>query len=316
MATSNQNINAERPSVKDLTVQLEDCSTKDVRKITSEWITRQGGLADQYVGIMDIFDLASKHHGGLNEVVMEAWGMLTDGQAWKARFSTREEAIRALDSAWLKDMRMRARSSRDRKSKYAAAIMKTWGKDVDDWKFNELGENYLGNLAAVADKYDFQTATKMVMQITMMRLRKCQIGRGSSKEILNKDWADLRHMKDEEAKNLLTRQPIAPSELDQFQATFMKLENFKRMLDSNEEELMNHAAVKKPRQSASVIDDSELSSASPKSDEYEAEASADEEVAARDEESEGSMVDLIHLRPRGDGGAGSERKRKIANVAG
>lgn len=37
----------------------------------------------------------------------------------------------------------------------------------------------------------------MIFQIAVMRRKKIQTGRGSTKDVLNKDWSDLRQMEEE-----------------------------------------------------------------------------------------------------------------------
>lgn len=145
-----------KPNFDELTFQLNVTSPQNVRRITHNWISQQGNAGEQLCGISDIFELAGQHSEGLNEVILEAWGMLTEGGAWQARFSSREAAIRALNGPLLQDMRRRAQSSRGRKSKYAKTISRIWSEAVKDCNFEKFGENYLGNLAGVVEKYSFK----------------------------------------------------------------------------------------------------------------------------------------------------------------
>jgi hypothetical protein len=50
------------------------CSPADVRRITNEWIARQGGKSEQLSGIIDILDQVSVYFEGLNEVINEGMG--------------------------------------------------------------------------------------------------------------------------------------------------------------------------------------------------------------------------------------------------
>ncbi len=217
-----------RPSFSELTVQLAMRSPAEVRKITSEWIVSQGGQSEQLNGIVDIFEQASLNLEGLNEVVMEAWGMLVDGKTWMARFPSREDAINSLDNPQLRDLRMRALGSRNRKEKAVTAIKQKWGPGTYDWLFETLGENYLYNVAAVADQYTFEDASAIVRHITMDRLRKCQTGRGSTRSIISKDWQELRLMEKSEVRQLLLRPPPTASELAGFETTLIQLDQSKR----------------------------------------------------------------------------------------
>ncbi len=176
-----------KPSFDLLSAQLSTCTAADFRQITNKWVLNQGTEQDQLGGIITIFEQAGVYIEGLNEVVMEAWGMLTEGRMWRAKFTSKDEAIRALDTPLLKDVRIRAQTSRNRKERFIMTIKKEWKEDVTDWQFDKLGENYLSNVASAARKWSFDQASDMVGKITVDRLGRTQSGRGSSRSVLTKD---------------------------------------------------------------------------------------------------------------------------------
>ena len=103
-------------------MEVKTHSGSDIRRMTNEWIIGQGAEAAQLDGIRDIFEQAGGHTEWMNEIVMEAWSILLKGQVWRSRFSTREEALAALNNPFLKDLRMRAGTNRNRKARYIEQI--------------------------------------------------------------------------------------------------------------------------------------------------------------------------------------------------
>ncbi len=73
-------------------------SEKDFRRLTNEWVLGQGSDEDQLNGILNSFEQAGLYAEGLNDVVMEAWGMLIDGKIWKAKFESKDDVIKAIDT--------------------------------------------------------------------------------------------------------------------------------------------------------------------------------------------------------------------------
>jgi hypothetical protein len=214
---------AAKPSFDQLRIQIGSSSEIDFRRLTNKWVLNQGSDENQLSGILNIFEQAGLHAEGLNDVVMEAWGMLIDGKIWKAKFESKDDAIKAIDTPFLKDFRARAQSSRNRKERYIAIIKAEWGTSVQDWRFEVLGENYLGNVASVAGDCTFELASDMIRKITVNRLQKTQSGRGSTRSIITKDWADIRSLDENEVKLLLSREPISDHELIRFEHSSIQL---------------------------------------------------------------------------------------------
>lgn len=122
----------QKPSFVNLSNQL-NAGIADVRQITHRWVLDQGAEKEQLEGIRTIFDPACMYTEGLNEVVMEAWGMLVEGRLWRALFASRDEAVKALDTPLLKDIRARAQSSRNRKDGFINTIKKECSTTLHAW---------------------------------------------------------------------------------------------------------------------------------------------------------------------------------------
>lgn len=61
----------------------------------------------------------------------------------------------------------------------------------------------------------------MILQISAKRLSRNSGGRGASKIIIQKDWADLRAMTNEDARGVLTLSPISVDDMKQLDHTLL-----------------------------------------------------------------------------------------------
>ena len=94
----------------------------DIRQKTKELVRLAGDEAAQ-VDLIEIFlTIMTDGTEIMNEILIETWGMLIDDGLWRARYDTKDEACRQLDSALLKDLRKRATTNRNRKEKYVKQI--------------------------------------------------------------------------------------------------------------------------------------------------------------------------------------------------
>lgn len=223
-----------KPTVEDLTSRVGNCRISEVRRITDDWIIRQGDAQSQFNGIKDIFQLACEHNEGINEIVLEAWSVMINEKVWQVEYVSKEDAIRNLDTTQLKNIRSQAQAGRNRKSKYAAAIGQKWGAGVEEWKFEELGENYLGQVAAVANEYTFEEAIHLVRHLTVKRLEKRQSGRGSMREITHTDWVSLKNLEKSEARRILTLKPVQEIDLVLFETSIDEISKFKRISSTDD----------------------------------------------------------------------------------
>lgn len=66
----------------------------------------------------------------------------------------------------------------------------------------------------------------MVIRIAVRSLDKIQTRRDSTKDILNKDWFDLKQLTEEEAQRLVLLGPTQPSEIDQFDQESIGMKSF------------------------------------------------------------------------------------------
>ena len=103
---------------------------KDVRTQTHNLIKRAGDDTAQAQLIQDVLEMLVDGTEVVNEVLTEAWGMLIDDGLWRAIFETKEQALTAIDTTQLKDLRKRAGTNRNRKEAYYKTIQKAWQNDV------------------------------------------------------------------------------------------------------------------------------------------------------------------------------------------
>ena len=74
--------------------------------------------------------------------------MLVNSDAWRADFKSKEDAIKAIESPLVKELRGKIQQGRNRKAKCISTIQKAWGNDVKHWRFECLGENNLWHISA------------------------------------------------------------------------------------------------------------------------------------------------------------------------
>ena len=139
------------------------------------------------------------------------------------KYATEGDALSTLDNPNIKDIRNRTTTARNRKAKSIKEIKAVWGSETEDWHFEEFGELYLSKVAAVAKKHSFDKASRMILQVTMDRLRKGQSSRGSTRDIITRDWGNLNAMNEEDANSLLLRPSLDAEELAQFEMNLIKL---------------------------------------------------------------------------------------------
>ena len=88
--------------------------------------------------------------------------MLIDIKIFKFKYKFKDTAIKALNSNILKDIRLRAQTSRNRKDKYIITIKKAQGKDIDTWNFGLLAEHYLECVTAVYKIFTYKEAVILI----------------------------------------------------------------------------------------------------------------------------------------------------------
>ena len=88
--------------------------------------------------------------------------MLIDAKIFKFKYKSKDAVIKALDSNILKDIRLRAQTSRNRKDKYIITIKKAQGKDIDTWNFGLLVEYYLEYVAAIYKIFTYKKAVILI----------------------------------------------------------------------------------------------------------------------------------------------------------
>ncbi|KAL2051287.1 hypothetical protein ABVK25_008536 [Lepraria finkii] len=147
-------------------------------------------------------------HGAeiLGEVVIEVWGLMSDNGLWKAKYKTREAAIKALDSKTLQEIRLAAQKRRDRKPPLIKTILDYWGEEMDDWVGTDLGEKYLDYMATISSRFRFQDAKKM---------------------------RALAHIEKSDALALLSEAPPDDDDLDALEISLLELSTPGRTSDDN-----------------------------------------------------------------------------------
>ncbi len=88
-----------------------------MRQETNGTIRQAGDPTAQVDLIQDVVEMFVDGTEIANEIITEAWGMLMDDGLWRARFASKQEASKALDSTILQDIRKRATANRGRKEK-------------------------------------------------------------------------------------------------------------------------------------------------------------------------------------------------------
>lgn len=82
--------------------------------------------------------------------------------------------------------------------------------------------------------YPYHAASKMIMQMTMNRLKKHLTERDFCRIIMTRDWIELQMMNNDEARELLNLSSIHTEELVFFETSFRELKGFKRIFDDVE----------------------------------------------------------------------------------
>lgn len=124
-------------------------------------------------------------------------------------------------------------------------------------------------MTGVAKNFNFQDATKMIIQVAILRLKKLQTRRGSTQEILNKDWAKLNQLSIKEARNFVSLRPIQSKELDRFDQNVAKIKNFKRVFELKNKKMIDEPSIKRKKVIRDEIDEFNNLPESPSSIEHE-----------------------------------------------
>ena len=109
-------------------------------------------------------------------------------------------------------------------------IKQRWNKNVKDWRFETLEENYLNKISAVIEKYFFNVTVQLATQITLIKLKKCQIDREFIKKIINQDWKKLKNMSKNEIDKMMILFFIFNVQLRILETRIMKFISHKRIL--------------------------------------------------------------------------------------
>ena len=162
--------------------------------MTCKWIAGQETEERQLQGIKDILSLAKSYAKWVNDMVTEAWAILVDKQLWKIKYHNKQDAMAAMDSPALQDIRRRAGISKDWKTGYTAKIRENWPGHTANWKITELGEHYLAYVTTVSQWYTFEEVSKIVPQIAKKRIKRSCGGRALTKTIIGHNWQDMREI--------------------------------------------------------------------------------------------------------------------------
>ena len=187
---------------------------KDVRSRTHNLILQAGDDAAQASLIQDVLELLVDGTEVVNEVLTEAWGMMIDDGLWRALFATKEQALAAIDTAHLRDLRKRAGTNRNRKENFYKAIQRAWKDDVENWEVAGMGEHHLGFISRVAANWSYNDAITLVNDARRRRLLRGGTGRQSSPETVPRDWNEVANMSIEEAQSILRPLLNPPSRIE------------------------------------------------------------------------------------------------------
>ena len=98
-----------------------------VRTRTHSLIKQAGDEVAQARLIQDVLEVMVDGTEMMNKVLSEAWGMFMDDGLWRSLFESKEQALAAIGTTQLKDLRKRATTNRNRKSAYFKTFQKAWG---------------------------------------------------------------------------------------------------------------------------------------------------------------------------------------------
>ncbi len=159
-------------SFNQLRRQINFFSEIDFRKLINKWVLNHESDENQLREILNIFEQVELHVEELNDVVMKVWEMLIDEKIWKAKFKTKNDIIKMIDTSFLKNFRACAQSSQNRKKRYIVIIKIKWEINVQDWWFKTLSKNYLNNVTSVAKDWIFELTNDLIWKIIMNHLQK------------------------------------------------------------------------------------------------------------------------------------------------
>ncbi len=107
-----------------LSAQLSTCTVADFQQIINKWVLNQDIEQNQLDDIITIFEQIEVYIKDLNEVVMKTWRILIEERIWRAKFTSKNEVIRALNTSFLKNVWIRVQTSRNRKERFIMTIKK------------------------------------------------------------------------------------------------------------------------------------------------------------------------------------------------
>lgn len=195
----------------------------DIATATFEWIQAQGDAEAQLRGLQELFNMAETRTDVIGEIITEAWVIFLTSGIWKAKYETRAEAERALDTPLLRDIRLRAASGRRRKDKAINVLHANWGEAIVGMDLKRYGETRLAAMAAVSKTHGTKDALRIVISIMMSRLGEARPGRGSSRQITTGDWQALERMGDEEIGAILAKPAALEEELRAYEIDITQL---------------------------------------------------------------------------------------------
>lgn len=121
----------------------------------------------------------------------------------KNKVHVKKKTIEQMNNSLLKLIWKQIQSNQNRKIKHTTTIINHWKIYVKDWKFEDFEKNYFGQMTMIFSMYFYHAVLKMIMQMTMIRLKKHLTERDFCQIIMICDWIKLQLMNNNEICELL-----------------------------------------------------------------------------------------------------------------
>ena len=188
-------------------------SLSELRNLTHSAISRHRSADEKLQCIREILSLGSSQNEQCGAVIMEAWSILVStDEIWRSAYSTREGALRILDTAQLKEIRASFSRGSNRKDIAIRKIQQYWGQQADQLNLSDQGEHCLEYMARVAARFTFVVARDLGIRVAIRRLRRDKSGRGGMRRVTSGDWVEVYSMSEDQLVTLRAEPLLTASE--------------------------------------------------------------------------------------------------------
>ena len=193
--------------VDTLAAAAENHSVDYLMQKTHNFIAARSTAADKLDCIKQILSAGAVLSEKCGAVLTEAWSILLTDKLWSIAYPSQAEAVAALDTPQLQQLRKIFGDGGRRKDKAIKRIYEKWGTDAEELNLRQQGEHYLEQITRVSNRFGFDEAVDLVDRIRADRLRQDRTGRGSSRDRLTSDWQTVANLTAPNIK-LLKQAPV------------------------------------------------------------------------------------------------------------